>query len=142
MILGVGLIHHGEIIPNNSYILVDMINESLGALLCVTDKVDCCRGDGLDSLSPHGAWYYPDRNLLSGMGMIYQERSTAMVRLLRTNGLIPFGLYHCIIPDKRNVEHNLYVGIYSAIEGTYSDKLHLKIECSHVYTMHASLLIL
>ena len=127
MILGVGLLHHGEIIPNNSYILYDTINESLGALLCVTDKVECCRGDGLDSSSPHGAWYYPNGNLLSGMGMVYQQRSTAMVKLLRSDVLIPFGLYHCIIPDKSNVDHNLYVGIYSATEGTYSDKFHQKL---------------
>jgi hypothetical protein len=120
MILGVGLIHYGELVPNNSYILFGNINESLGALLCVTDKVDCCGGDGLDSLSPSAAqWYYPNGNLVSGMGVVYQERSIAMVRLLRRDGLSPFGLYHCIITNKRNVNHNLYVGIYSATEGTH-----------------------
>lgn len=121
MILGVGIIHHGELIPNNSYVLFSEINETLGALLCVTDKVNCCRGDGSDSLSPGTAqWYYPSGTLVSGtMGMVYQERSTAMVRLLRGDGLTPFGLYHCVIQDKSNVEHSLYVGIYSASEGTH-----------------------
>ena len=121
MILGVGVIHHGELIPNNSYVLFSEINETLGALLCVTDKVNCCRGDGSDSLSPGTAqWYYPNGTLVSGtMGMVYQERSTAIVRLLRGDGLTPFGLYHCVIQDKSNVEHSLYVGIYSASEGTH-----------------------
>ena len=120
IILGVGLIHHGALIPNNSYVLFSEINETLGDLLCVTNKVDCCRGDGMDSLSPVVAqWYYPNGTLVSGMGTVYQERSTAMVRLLRRDGLTSFGLYHCIIQDKSNVEHSLYVGIYSAIEGIH-----------------------
>ena len=122
--IGVGLVHHGEIIPNNSYISFSKINESLGALLCVTDKVDCCRGGGLDSVSPRGAWYYPNTSLLDGTigkGTVYQERSTAMIRLLRGDTDRPplFGLYRCIIPDKSNVNHSLYVGIYSANEGIH-----------------------
>ena len=115
---GVGLIHHGEVVLNNSYILVDEINESLGALMCVTDKVDCCRGNGIDASSPQGGWHYPNRTSLSSMGTLYQERSTSVVRLLRSNGLVPFGLYRCTIPDKSNVDHSLYVGIYSSTEGT------------------------
>ena len=115
--LGVGIIHSDEIVLNNSYILFDVINERLGALLCVTDKIDCCRGGDLDSLSSGGAWHYPNGTSLSSMGMVYQERSRATVRLLRSSGHIPFGLYHCIIPDKSNVNHSLYVGIYSSNEG-------------------------
>ena len=114
---GVGLIHHGEVIPNNSYILADDVNESLGTVLCVTDKIDCCRGNGIDSPSPHGAWYYPNRTSLSSVGMLYQERSTSVVRLLHSDGLISSGLYHCAMPDKSNLNHSFYVGIYSSTKG-------------------------
>lgn len=45
-----------------------------------------------------------------------------MVRLLRNSDPIPFGLYQCSIPDKRNVNYSLFVGIYSSAEGTlYTD---------------------
>ena len=120
---GVGLIHRGEIIPNNSYILDSDIDEDLGAVQCVTDKVDCCRGGNIDSPDPHGFWYFPNGTQAPSIGGVtFQERHTAMTRLLHRDGYgVPgaaAGLYQCTILDKSNVDHNLYVGIYSVAEGT------------------------
>ena len=100
---GVYLTLGGEIYRNGSNILIGEIGEGDdGALLCVTDLIQCCHGDDRPA-GPLGEWFYPDRSLIrvkdSGDD-IYRNRGTGIVRLnRRNNATSPTGQFCCVVPD-------------------------------------------
>ena len=91
-------------ITNNSYVDIDDIGEGDdGALLCVTDLMQCCRGSETGGRGGLGEWLYPDgTNVLleRDSDNFYRNREHNTVRLNRRNNAIsPTGLYCCEVPD-------------------------------------------
>jgi hypothetical protein len=68
---------------------------SSGALLCRTDRTDCCRE------TREGEWLYPDNTTVRILGSgddFYRNRGTSVVRLNRRNNTMqPIGLYCCVV---------------------------------------------
>ena len=93
---------------NSSYIDIDEIGEGdEAALLCVTDLVQCCRGDNTPgSGGALGKWFYPNGGSVQVEGSrdnIYRNRGPSVVRLHRRNNIrSPAGLYCCEVPDATN----------------------------------------
>ena len=83
---------------NGDSILIGDIGEGdEAALLCVTDLVQCCRGEAL------GEWFYPNESLVRVNGNnddFYRDRRLGSVRLnRRNNATSPIGQYCCEVPD-------------------------------------------
>ena len=122
----------GEIIPNDGFVDLDDLlrigsgaspsnSNSNGALLCVTDLVDCCA-------APHtvrGNWFFPDNRIVgeSGFGflanrgpneVINGQQFNGSVRLfLRFIGAPERGRFRCELPSDADPSVNqiLYVNI-------------------------------
>ena len=129
---GVHLSLHGVVIANNSYVISDRIgNNDTGALLCQTDKTDCCNS----SLSPNGTelgnWYSPDGSLIedlnSGSGMpvdsikpnsFLVNRGGSVVRLLRPQSVSSseLGRFCCELSDAEGAIQRVYVIICKSDE--------------------------
>ena len=103
---------------NNSIVLITDIGEGDDALLCTTNRQDCCA----DPSNRMGEWFSPDGTALGSKGAggnIYRDRTGATVRLHRRNDATgPTGLYHCVIPDSSGVDQTLFVGIYTIRENS------------------------
>ena len=99
--------------PAGSQIFITDVGESTptsgGALVCRTDRDDCCRNDPQAGETRQGNWTYPNGNLVDdGSGDdIYRTREASTVLLNRRNGATgPTGLYCCEVasvadPDAR-----------------------------------------
>ena len=115
----VNLMLHGEIIPNNSYVLTSNIGEGDGGLLCNTDRSDCCRASG--SVAAQGHWYFPDppggqvliRGTRTTGNFFYRDRGVRIVRLNRfgTGTPIERGRFRCEIPNADGINVDRYVNI-------------------------------
>ena len=114
----VGLSLKGNSISNNSIVLITDIGEGDDALLCTTNRQDCCA----DPKNRMGEWFFPSETALHNNvtgGSIYRDRTSATVRLHRRRSVTgPTGLYHCVIPDGSGVNQTLFVGIYTSIENS------------------------
>ena len=94
----------GQPYRNGSHILIDEIEGDDGALLCITDLVQCCRsGDTPGEGGALGEWLYPNRSLVrvkdSGDDF-YRTRDLGIVRLNRRNSaMFPTGQFCCMVPD-------------------------------------------
>ena len=91
-------------IHNNSNILIGEIGEGDdGALVCVTDLIQCCRNANTLGKGGAGEWFYPNRSAvpISGKGYdFYRDRRTGIVRLHRRNNTISItGQFCCVVPD-------------------------------------------
>ena len=89
---------------NGDSILIGEIGEGDdGALLCVTDLVQCCRGNETDGRGVLGEWRYPNRSLVQVEGEgddFYRDRGPSVVRLnRRNNATFPMGQFCCVVPD-------------------------------------------
>ena len=95
----------GQPYRNGSSILIGEIGEGDdGALLCVTDLVQCCRGDDTPGVGRAlGNWFYPNRSLVRVNGSnddFYRSRGLGSVHLnRRNNAMSPTGLFCCVVPD-------------------------------------------
>ena len=101
----------GQSIANNSYVAVDDIGEGDDALLCHTNKIDCCRNPYY-----YGEWYYPSGIQVGIYGHYYDEfyrnRGTRVVRLnYRQGSFTERGLFRCEVPDASNINQRIYVNI-------------------------------
>ena len=140
LLVGVSLKLQGVPIPNNSLVEFDDIlyrtthaplledptndNATLhdGALLCVTDLVDCCESPS------HGDWYYPNGQIVQSDGyplnaVFRKNRGQneekngrqfyGSVRLWRRFSPTERGRFHCELPSAANpsVNQTLYVNI-------------------------------
>jgi hypothetical protein len=90
---------------NGSSILIDEIGEGDdGALLCITDLIQCCRGEDTPGrFGALGEWVYPNGSLVRVQGDgddVYRDRGLGIVRLnRRNNATSPTGLFCCVVPD-------------------------------------------
>jgi hypothetical protein len=83
----------------NAQIPISQIAMSSGALLCRTDRTDCC-GTGLGEIR-RGEWLNPDNDMVKTLQSgddFYRNRGTSVMRLhRRNNAMQPTGLYCCVV---------------------------------------------
>ena len=110
-IVGVHFELNGKVYANNSFVNIIDIGESEEALLCKTDKVDCC------GTVPNrfGEFYYPNGEKVpinkSGEGF-FRNRGEQQIRLNRRPGIMtPTGVYRCEIPDGNNMMQKVFINI-------------------------------
>ena len=104
--------HHGQTYLNNSIVAINDIGEGDNALLCVTDKPDCCKPpNGL----LQGDFYYPDNTLVRNHAQsysLYRDRGPQVIRLnRRSDVLLITGVYRCEIPDFTGWNRSIYINI-------------------------------
>lgn len=96
---------------NNSIISIGSIGEGENALLCKTDKIECCR------TRPNriGQFYYPNgvqvpsNNARQGF---YRNRGNQLIRLnRRPRTTSPTGLYRCEVADSSDVMQNIFANL-------------------------------
>ena len=112
-----GFFLNGELIPNNSIVLISDIGEGSSALYCLTDRELCCsRAAG----AARGLWRGPegnvDTNPNAGINSIRGFSSIRLSRKSRT--VMPTGVYTCLIPsssDTVSTSTTLRIGIVSSI---------------------------
>ena len=113
---GVTLEYRGVNLGNNSLVFMDDIREGVDALLCKTDKVQCCG-------EQDGNWYQPDGDVVpitANLQNLYVSRDSNQTVGLNFGANISessFGLYSCEILDRLNRTNYLYVGIYPQNKG-------------------------
>ena len=100
------------------------IGEANEALLCLTNKIDCCTLN-----ESQGDWYDPENNLLPNKttghdgNSVYTSKGPSYIRLnkVKGNNNINPGVYHCKIPDSNGTDQRIYIGIYGNEEGGTKD---------------------
>ena len=112
-----GMSLNGQLIANNSIVLLQSIGEGDAALLCTTDRTACCTG-----ASRVGEWFYPDGRMVPIMTPVggpepyYRNRGYSLIRLNRrpNQGLSETytGIYCCEIPDQSNLIQTMCVRAY------------------------------
>ena len=106
----------GKDIANNSYVNVDDIGEgSDAALLCHTDKTNCCNANNMGRTKA-GEWYYPNGTTVGiedtriNPYEFYRNRDKQVVRLNHRNGtFVEKGRFRCEIPDVNSISQSIYV---------------------------------
>ena len=97
----------GKTYVDGDIILIIDIGEGDDALLCLTDRADCCS-------NPNGEFYYPSGSAVgySSTNSLYRNRGSQVVRLnRRDNTLSPVGRYRCEIPDSSGTTQRIYINI-------------------------------
>ena len=89
---------NGYIYANNSEIAITKVGEGDNAVLCRTDRTDCCIL--MDSGGMRiGEWRYPNNTIVNNRASgsdFYRTRGTMVVALNRRNNATqPTGLYCC-----------------------------------------------
>ena len=113
---GVYLSLNGTVIPNHGYAEIDDIGSTDDfALLCHTNQ------------PPHpvvpnsgGNWFAPNGDRVSGTyvpGFI-RVRAPMVVRLQRTSGDPPEGIYQCSVRDDSSELVHVHVGLYNSAQGS------------------------
>lgn len=90
---------------NAEILITDVGNDDIsgGALVCRTNRTDCCNLHWQGEMRI-GEWIYPNGNLVRNNGSgpsdpFYRSRGTSIVGLNRRNGATgPTGLYCCQVP--------------------------------------------
>lgn len=107
----------GERYDNNSVVSIHAIGEGSNALLCKTNKQDCC------GTVPNrfGEFYYPNGTrvsiYISGDGF-YRNRGNQVIRLNRRDGVSsPAGRYSCGVPDASGVTQKIFINVSDEITG-------------------------
>ena len=112
--LGTALQLSGQRYSNNSLVTLTDIGEGdTTALLCLTDREQCCRArDG----NPAGNWYFPNGSQVqagAGSGSIYRTRDASRVLLNREDSAeSPTGVYRCEVPNANGTDRSIYIGLY------------------------------
>ena len=109
LVTGVHFVHQGQVYLNNSAISLQLISENENALLCKTDREDCC------GTPPNrfGEFYYPSGVQVPirsrGQGF-YRNRGEQEIRLHRREGVTtPTGRFRCQIPNARGDLQTIYI---------------------------------
>ena len=108
----------GVFYQNNSIINLEDIGKGVGSLLCLTNLTACCGPSYTRSVV--GNWFFPNGTRVSSSGIewdIHRTRGHMRVLLQRRRGGEE-GVYSCEIPDAMNVYQTIYIGVYSAYNGT------------------------
>ena len=105
----------GTVIPNHGYVEIgDIGSTDDSALLCHTNFPP-------PPGSPHsgGDWFAPDGTKIpsSSVPGFTRNRDSMVVRLKRTSGTPPEGIYQCTIEDATSTVQMVYVGLYNTGEG-------------------------
>ena len=115
----VGVTLNGIAIANNSYVDVDDIAINMSALLCHTNKEDCCG----KLPNRFGEWYFPNgmkvKTEVRTQDEFYRDRATRVVRLNHRKGTFTErGLFRCEVPDDTDTVQSVYVnvGMFSIIK--------------------------
>ena len=108
----VGFLLNEAPITNNSYVDVNDIGVNETALLCRTNKSDCCG----EVPNRAGHWHFPNGTRVGIQGMsqdeFYRDRGTQVVRLNHRQGTFTErGLFRCEVPDHNNKMQTIYINI-------------------------------
>ena len=108
---------NGTVIPNHGYVDISGIGSTDdSALLCHTNFPP-------PSGSPHsgGNWWAPDGTRVhnSDVPGFARNRGPMVVRLIRTSGTPPEGIYQCSIMDGEDVNQIVHAGLYNAGQGDF-----------------------
>ena len=106
------LILNGAVIPNHGYVSINDIGST--ALLCITN-----RPPPTGSTTSEGDWYGPDGTRVDGSDVpgVTRNRGPMVVRLRRTTGTAPEGIYWCSVEDAASTPQTVYVGLYNTGRG-------------------------
>ena len=100
---------NNKIYLNNSAIPLRNVGAGDRALLCKTDRKDCCRTPP----NRYGEFYYPNGVTVPSAGRqqgFYRNRGEQVIRLNRRSiATSPTGKYHCAIPRVDGEIQNIYV---------------------------------
>ena len=105
------LILNGAVIPDHGYVAISDIGSTDDtALLCITN-----RPPSYGSIHSGGDWFPPhgtrvDDNSVPGVA---RTRGPMVVRLKRTTGTAPEGIYRCSVLDLASTPNTVYVGLYN-----------------------------
>ena len=113
---GAYLTLEGQHYGNGSHILIGQIGEGDdGALLCVTDLVQCCRGNETGGRGALGEWLYPNGSFVQVEGSgddLYRTRGLGIVHLnRRNNAMSPIGQFCCEVPDATSTNKTTCINI-------------------------------
>ena len=99
---------NGAVIPDHGYVAISDIgfNDNT-ALLCNTHT------------PTSGGWYGPDGTRVYGTDVpgVIRDSGYKVVRLKRTIGTAPEGIYWCSVLDAASTLRNVYVGLYNTGRG-------------------------
>ena len=102
----------GTVIPNHGYVEISDIGSTTddSALLCHTNFPP-----PPGSASSGGDWFAPDGTNIpsSDVPGFARNRGPMVVRLRRTSGDPPEGIYQCTIQDATSTVQIVYVGLYN-----------------------------
>ena len=101
----------GTVIPNHGYVEISGIGSTgATALLCHTNNPP-----PPNSTTSGGDWYAPNGTRVSGSDVsgVTRNRGYMVVRLKKTSGDPPEGIYQCTIDDAASTPHMVYVGLYN-----------------------------
>ena len=94
---------------NNSVISIHEIGEEDNALLCKTNKEECCKTPP----NRFGEFFFPNGTQVPISRLqhgFYRNRGDMEVRLNRREGVSsPLGMYSCEVPDSGDVTQKLFV---------------------------------
>ena len=106
--------------------ILENIGEGDAALLCLTNKTDCCRAPYTGAMGGvRGNWFFPNGTRVPSSGEqwdIHRTRGHMVVTLNRRRGGVE-GVYRCEIPNAMNVTQTIYIRVYTASTGE-SDIVH------------------
>ena len=109
----------GTTYQNNSCVTLEDIGEGDGALLCRTNKTDCCTRQLNGTATALGNWFFPNGTRVPSSGNqwnFHRTRGQMVVYLKRRRGGVE-GIYHCEIPDSMSVNQTIYIGVYTTSSG-------------------------
>ena len=107
---------------------VDDIGELDDALICRTNKINCCRADPDKMTSKAGEWYFPNRSPAKNKGYnmatnlvsyFYRDREFQVVRLNRINSPQEYGKFYCKVPNDMGNEQTIHTNIGTSINHAY-----------------------
>jgi hypothetical protein len=106
----------GERYDNNSEVSILSIGEGDNALLCKTDKQDCCGA----LPNRFGEFYYPQgvRVPINSVGEgFYRNRGEQLIRLNRREDTSsPTGRYYCELLDANGENQKIFINITQLVE--------------------------
>ena len=105
--------------PADSQIPITDVGESTptsgGALVCRTDRTDCCRNDPFVGETRQGEWRYPNGVLVDNSGSgddIYRTRGASTVLLNRRNdATVPTGQYCCEVASVDDLNARICINL-------------------------------
>ena len=126
---------NGITYPNGSTVMRDDIGEGDNALLCTTDRDDCC-----DNFFPRmraGEFYFPDGSQVPIQGNVgssgyYRNRGIQLIRLNRQSNGILTGQFRCEIPSSIDANSVLYINIGMYVKYGPSTCSSFKFNCIKV----------